>query len=991
MLWLKWLFASLPLLFVIPSAAAAADPTAPDWIWSHDTTSATTTNQNCRLERTFEIAGAIQSANLRLAADFCQATVELNGRPVLTALPYSPTSGVDVTLAVKPGENRIAVLANPVPGPAAIAGSLVITAADGRKLVVNTDHRWTAPDSGRSAVSMGNVDPALWGVGRRPPTIDPFDNYEQWRQALGASANESRSAFWAAPGFEISLVRSAQADEGSWVSMAFDPQGRLTIAREDKGLLRMTLASDRRSISRVETINDDLLECRGLLYAYDSLYVNANNSKGLFRLRDTDTDGKFEDVRLLRHFPGSVGHGRNDLALGPDGLIYSIHGDAVDLPTSEITDRTSPFRESRRGRATKEGHLIRTDRDGKQWELVAAGLRNPFGIAFHPDGELFTYDADAEFDMGTPWYRPTRIVQLVTGADYGWRGVTGKWPPYFPDHPDNALPTLDIGKGSPTSVAFGTLTKFPADYRSALFVLDWAYGRILAVHLAPRGAGFRAQAETFLKGRPLNVTDLAVGPDGALYIVTGGRKTQSALYRIAYIGAIAEPQPLSPHESACRDHAAAMRPLRRGLEEHHRPAGAAAVDAAWPYLDSSDPVIRHAARIAIEHQALELWRDKALAERRPTASLTALLGLVRSGDKTVAASVIDRLLAHPIKDLSLDQTLTLVHAYSLCSKQSPELVAARKPDIIAQLNPVFLHPASRWPHVSPEGTSANLQRDLAMLLVESGSPTAVEKVTQSLLASAAQEDRLHALLVLRNVFAGWTDKSRRAYFTALNEASTFVGGEGMPRFLAKLKEESLATLSDREKQELTDVLEPAAQPNTAGPASSPRPVVKRWTLDDLEPLLTASKKGDASRGAIIFRDALCIRCHRVGARGPAVGPDLTHAAGRFSRRDMLESILAPSQVVAENYRNAHIRTTDGRTIVGRVLVEGDYRSEKLRIATEPLLPSAVVELSKRDIEQVSESETSPMPQGLLDPFNLDEILDLLSFLESGATLDTAGR
>ena len=70
-----------------------------------------------------------------------------------------------------------------------------------------------------------------------------------------------------------------------------------------------------------------------------------------------------------------------------------------------------------------------------------------------------------------------------------------------------------------------------------LFILDWTYGRILAVHLLPRGAGYRAAAETFLKGRPLNVTDLAVGPDGALYLVTGGRKTQSALYRIAYTGA----------------------------------------------------------------------------------------------------------------------------------------------------------------------------------------------------------------------------------------------------------------------------------------------------------------------------------------------------------------------------------------------------------------------------------------------------------------------
>ena len=98
-----------------------------------------------------------------------------------------------------------------------------------------------------------------------------------------------------------------------------------------------------------------------------------------------------------------------------------------------------------------------------------------------------------------------------------------------------------IGKGSPTGVKFGTKSQFPPHFQRALYVLDWAYGRIVAVHLIPHGAGYVARAETFLKGRPLNVTDLGFGPDGALYFVTGGRKTQAALYRVRYTGpAVAE-------------------------------------------------------------------------------------------------------------------------------------------------------------------------------------------------------------------------------------------------------------------------------------------------------------------------------------------------------------------------------------------------------------------------------------------------------------------
>lgn len=970
--------------------AAAGLNSVPHWIWSRDTGRdvdlSSIAREACRLERVFQLDQRVQSATLCLAADFCAATIELNGRSVVSVEPYSPTIDVDVAAAIQTGENRIVVLAEANGGPAAVAISLSLVTVDGQRSELTSDESWRAVLSGgdhRAAVSLGLVDRRLWGIGRRPATIDPFDNYEQWRQAIGSPATADKSAFWTAPGFDISLVREAQADEGSWVSMAFDRRGRVTIAREDKGLLRMTLDDEHRSVERVETINNDLQECRGLLYAYDSLYANANNSKGMYRLRDTDGDDKFDEVRLLREFPGSTGHGRNDLALGPDGLIYSIHGDAVDVPKNDVIDYTSPFREARRGKNTKEGYLLRTDRDGKQWELLAAGLRNPFGIAFNPLGDVFTYDADAEFDMGSPWYRPTRVNQLVSGADFGWRGVTGKWPPYFPDHADNALPTLDIGKGSPTAVVFGTGTHFPTDYQRALFILDWSYGRILAVHLAPRGAGYRGFAETFLKGRPLNVTDITVGPDGALWIVTGGRKTQSALYRIAYTGSSTPEIATSPHEQACQKHAAAARSLRIDLEARHRPIGEAAVEFAWPHLDSHDQSIRHAARIAIEHQPLPLWRDRALSEARPTAELTVLLALARSDDKDLAGDILSRLLGlATTNELTLDQQFMLVQACFLCFALDHDEVLRRNNLIVVLLERLYDASPSLVPHNCRAGTAASFRRDWARLLAELGSATIVEQVCASLLTSPAQEDRLQGLFVLRDVKTGWTYESRRQYFTALNEASNFVAGEGMPKFLNQIREQAVATLNDTERLSLVDLLAPRVVGDD-DPLPPARPLVKQWSIADFEAALSApAPSGDPAKGTIVFRDALCARCHRAGARGPAVGPDLTHVAGRFSKRDMLESILNPSKVVADNYRNVQISTTDGRQIVGRVVAEGDFRSEKLRIATEPLRPSAIVELSKREIEQTREAETSPMPQGLLDSFAAQEILDLLAFLES---------
>ena len=125
-----------------------------------------------------------------------------------------------------------------------------------------------------------------------------------------------------------------------------------------------------------------------------------------------------------------VGHGRNDLALGPDGMIYAIHGDAVSAPT-DMSNRRSPL--LKQGQKGGHGFVMRTDRDGRKWEVVTTGMRNPFGIAFNPDGEMFTYDADAEYDTGASWYRPTRILHLLPGGDFGWRTATGLWPAYDPD------------------------------------------------------------------------------------------------------------------------------------------------------------------------------------------------------------------------------------------------------------------------------------------------------------------------------------------------------------------------------------------------------------------------------------------------------------------------------------------------------------------------------------------------------------------------------
>ncbi len=976
------------------AGASPVDSRLPHWIWTTeklDLQDQANTNDFVTFEKDFDISLPLRSARIRLGADFCQATVFINGVRVISVEPYCQLVDVDITHAMILGKNLIRIQANKVSGPSAIAASLTLGIADLTVLTeFNTDPSWTySADTSNvnsdgiksPAVSLGLVTPELWGVDRRSAKVDSSENYEQWQQATPGTRT-AENKFWTAPGFEISLIHSATADEGSWVSMAFDPKGRLTIAREDKGLLRLTLDDSKRVVNRVQTINDDLLECRGLLYAHGALYANANNSKGLYRLRhigDDHDDGILNDVQLLREFPGGVGHGRNDLALGADGWIYSIHGDSVDFPTSNAIDRTSPFRDAREGTPAGQGYVIKTDPDGKQWEVVCSGLRNPFGLAANPSGEWFTYDADAEFELGTPWYRPTRVLHLVSGADFGWRAVTGKWPPYFPDHPDNAMPTLDIGKGSPTAVLFATEADFPDRYRRSLLLLDWTYGRILAVHLSPRGAGFRATAETFLQGRPLNVTDLAIGPDGALYIITGGRKTQSALYRIVFAGEAQTPNPLSLHETHCAEHAANIVAIRQELERLHVDSGSGNLDLAWRQMDSLDPTLRHAARVAIEHHSLDKWRERALSESRVTAGLEASFAMIRSGENAFTEPALSRLTSLNPATLTVGQTWSLVHCYSLLSKSAMIELQARRVDILKQFDSVFPHPLADSVTISACGTSSQLQGAIAMLLVDLGSASIVENSSQTLLLSGAQEDRLNGMLAIRNAKIGWTIETRKLFFRELNRRSELLRGEGMESFLSQIRGDVTASLTELEQKNLADLLVPSA--DTADELIAiTRPLVKKWTVNELVPLLADSAyKPDPIRGAAVFREALCSRCHRSGASGPAVGPDLTHVSNRFSHQDILRSIIEPSHVVAETYRKVQVSTSDGRIIVGRVLVEGDYRAQTLRIATDPLKPSEIQEINKTVIDAIIDSPVSPMPAGLLDSFQANEILDLLEY------------
>ncbi len=317
---------------------------------------------------------------------------------------------------------------------------------------------------------------------------------------------------------------------------------------------RVSVASRRRRSGssepvKVEHLDVKITAAQGLLYAFDSLYVSVNGGpgSGLYRLRDTKGNDQFDEVVKLRPLAGGGEHGPHAVRLSPDGKsLFFVCGNHTDLPPKIdgsrvprnwgedlLLPRQWDANGHARGRMAPGGWIAKTDPDGKTIEIFSVGYRNAYRFAFNADGELFAYDSDMEWDMGMPWYRPTRAMHAVSGSEFGWRSGTGKWPAYYVD----SLPAMvNIGPGSPVGMSFGYGTKFPAKYQKALYLLDWTFGTIYALHLEPDGSTYKAVKEEFLSRTPLPLTDVAVGPDGALYFTVGGRGTQSELYRVTYVG-----------------------------------------------------------------------------------------------------------------------------------------------------------------------------------------------------------------------------------------------------------------------------------------------------------------------------------------------------------------------------------------------------------------------------------------------------------------------
>ncbi len=810
-------------------------------------------------------------------------------------------------------------------------------------------------------------------------------------------------------GFNAELLYEVPKSQGSWVAMAFDPRGRLIVSdQDDQGAFRVTLPAEGAAI-KVESLPGFPYEpvdwgerkvggALGFLYAFDSLYMA--NMRGFYRIRDTDGDDQFDEFTLLKRLDMGYEHSAHSIIPTADGKgLYLVSGNFTRVPkgTSSLQppvwqeDTLHPVIPDPMGHAVglkaPGGWICRISPDGQDWKMIASGFRNSVDIALNREGELFTYDSDMEFDVGVPWYRPTRINHVTSGAEFGWRANTGVWLDYFADSLGSVL---DIGPGSPTAISFGHQSKFPAEFQDKLFICDWTFGTIFTVEMQESGSSYTGAKTEFLHGSPLNIAAMRFGPDGAMYFVTGGRTTASRLYRIRYTGApkTAQPKTLLANSE--------LRALRLSLEKFHvRGESAEAVAKAWAHLAHADRNIRYAARIAVENQDVALWREKVFAEKHPRAAIYAAIALSRHGDQALSGRLLDKLGEYSFDSLDKEDQLALLRAYALCFMRMGQPTAEKAAAIIAKLDAHF------------PSNDDTVNAELCRVLASFDAPSVVRKTIELMKATRAETvdydkamlgrheygaailkmmantpntRNIHYAYCLRRVRSGWTIEDRKYFFGWLNEALAKDGGKSFAGYLRAIRKDAISQLETRDVELMTGLLEDfpiidlSTLPKPKGPGEA-------WTVETAMKLFASDLRGrDFENGKKMFSAGLCIACHRVGGEGGHSGPDLGSLGNRYSIRDILVAICEPSASISEQYMASVVKLKDGDPLYGRLILRND---KEVGVASNPFDLNQITKAPADKVEGIEFSQVSIMPPGMIAGMNREELMDLMAYLLSG--------
>jgi putative membrane-bound dehydrogenase-like protein len=769
----------------------------------------------------------------------------------------------------------------------------------------------------------------------------------------------------------------------------FDSRGRLWVAegvnyrihskRQPEGdrivVLEDTDGDGRADRSHVFVQEPGLIAPLGIAVFENKVVVS--QPPDLLVYTDVNEDGKFDPAMdkketLLTGFNGqNHDHSLHSVTAGPDGKWYWNQGNTG----AQFTDKSGrTFRMGSAymvadiaGQKSDDGHVwiggfaAKMNPDGSGLSIIGHNFRNSYEQAVTSLGDVFQSDNDDP--------PACRVTAVMEGGNAGFCSADGKRLWKADQRPGQAKPIAEwrqedpgtmpagdvYGGGSPTGVAFYENGALGDKWQGLLLACEAGKNVIFGYFPKPAGADWKLErfdfltsnkekefaGSDFLGGKPsgelktkFRPSDVAVGPDGALYVAdwfdarVGGHQTlddacRGTIYRIAPKGfksrvpkldlTSTEGQILALQSPAVN--------VRHSGFLRLRAQGAKAVAPVAGLLGHSNPyVAARATWLLAQMGDAGVGRVKPLLKSSSeSARLVAYRALRAAGQDVVSLASF----------IAEDPSPAVRREASLSLRDAP---AEQAVPILAKIGSQF--DGSDRAYLEALGLGSEGKEELVYEELQKSMGGAPEKWSD---AFAGIAWRLHPTAAAEAIKAralspSVTPDQRKQMLTALGFVASRAGSSAMlelaaaPAFPAKTaavwwllhNNQSLwrdhdlgpalkaSGAYDPDKLELVSV-----EPPPPSQGGSEMPSARE----------IAALAGDAARGQ--SAGAVCLMCHSIGDRGVDFGPNLTAFGAQQTKEVIAQAIATPSADIAHGFEGHVVKTKDGKTIYGMIVSTGD--------------------------------------------------------------------